>query len=131
LTWASRSSPLGFPRDEIVYNEGYLSAKTGYNGDTVTCQIAVSANPGNSGGPVINRNGEVVGMLSTSQQNAEGVVFAIKSKNIYEAIDELKNEDTAFLRIKTPATSNLKGVDRVQQIKQIQDCVFMVKSFTR
>ncbi|MDQ6814625.1 MAG: serine protease [Bacteroidota bacterium] len=122
---------LGFPRDEIVYNEGYLSAKTGYNGDTLTCQIAVSANPGNSGGPVLNKNGEVIGILSTAQQNAEGVVFAIKSKNIYRAIDELQNEDTAFGKIKTPAVSKLKGMDRVQQIKQIQDCVFMVKGFTK
>jgi len=55
---------LGFPRDEIVYGEGYLSAKTGYNGDTLSCQIAVAANPGNSGGPVFNHNGEVIGILS-------------------------------------------------------------------
>ncbi|MEI9911711.1 MAG: serine protease [Bacteroidota bacterium] len=41
---------LGFPRDEIVYGEGYLSAKTGFNGDTLSCQISVDANPGNSGG---------------------------------------------------------------------------------
>ena len=27
---------LGFPRDEVVYNEGYLSAKTGYDGDTLS-----------------------------------------------------------------------------------------------
>ncbi|HSU51527.1 MAG TPA: serine protease [Segetibacter sp.] len=122
---------LGFPRDEIVYNEGYLSAKTGFNGDTLMCQIAVSANPGNSGGPVLNKNGEVIGILSTAQQNAEGVVFAIKSKNIYKAIGELQKEDTAFERIKTPSVSKLKGVDRIQQIKQIQECVYMVKSFTR
>ncbi|MBS1933173.1 MAG: trypsin-like peptidase domain-containing protein, partial [Bacteroidetes bacterium] len=42
---------LGYPRDEIVYGEGYMSAKTGFEGDTLACQIAVAANPGNSGGP--------------------------------------------------------------------------------
>jgi S1-C subfamily serine protease len=122
---------LGFPREEIVYNEGYLSAKTGYNGDTLTCQIAVSANPGNSGGPVLNKNGEVIGILSTAQQNAEGVVFAIKSKNIYKAIYELQKEDSAYERIKVPSASQLRGVDRIRQIKQIQECVYMVKSFIR
>ena len=123
---------LGFPRDEIVYNEGYLSAKTGYKGDTSTCQLAVSANPGNSGGPVFNRNGEVIGILSTAQSKAEGVVFAIKTKNVYQAIDDLKKEDSIYAKIKTtPGSTNMKGMDRVQQIKQIQDCVYMVKSFTR
>jgi serine protease Do len=121
---------LGYPRDEIVYNEGYMSAKTGYNGDTISCQIAVSANPGNSGGPILNKNGEVIGILSTAQQNAQGVVFAIKSKHIYQAIDSLR-KDTSYQRIKMPLASTLKGMDRVQQIKHLQDCVFMVRSFTR
>jgi S1-C subfamily serine protease len=106
-----------------------MSAKTGYNGDTISCQIAVSANPGNSGGPVVNKYGEVIGIVSTAQQNAEGVVFAVKSKHIYQAIDELKKDTTQ--KIKLTASSALKGLDRVQQIKQLQDCVFMVRSFTR
>jgi serine protease Do len=30
-----------------------------------------------------------------------------------------------------PGGSSLKGMDRVQQIKRLQDCVFMVRSFTK
>lgn len=119
---------LGYPRDEIVYGEGYLSAKTGFNGDSLTCQISVSANPGNSGGPVINKDGEVIGVLSTRQTTAEGVVFAIKTKNIFRAIDELK-KDSVNLHIKLPAASAIKNVDRTQQVKKIQECVFMVKGY--
>lgn len=121
---------LGFPKDEIVYNEGYLSSKNGYNGDTISCQIAVSANPGNSGGPVLNKNGEVIGVLSTAQPNAEGVVFAIKSKNIFHSLEELK-KDTSYQSLKLPTVSNMKGMDRKQQIKQVEDCVFMVRGFTK
>lgn len=122
---------LGYPRDEIVYNEGYMSAKTGFHGDTISYQIAVSANPGNSGGPVFNKNGEVIGILSTTQAKAEGVVFAIKSKNVYHALDSLKKTDTAYQKIKITFVSNIKGMDRVQQVKQIEDCVFMVRSFSK
>lgn len=118
---------LGFPRnDEIVYGEGYLSAPTGFNGDTLSCQIAVAANPGNSGGPVFNHNGEVIGILSTKEVQAEGAVFAIQSKYIYQAIEELK-KDTSYQKIKINSSSSVRGMDRVQQVNKIQDYVFMVK----
>lgn len=119
---------LGFPRDEIVYGEGYMSASTGYNGDTMSCQIAVAANPGNSGGPVFNKNGEVVGILSTRQLQAQGFVFAVTAKNIFKSLEELK-KDTAYQNIKINTLSSVKGMERPQQIKKIEDCVFLVKTY--
>ena len=117
---------LGFPRNEIVYGEGYLAARTGFNGDTLTCQIAIAANPGNSGGPILNSNGEVVGILSAKQISAEGVVFATQSRYIHQAMQELQ-KDTAYQRIKLPAASSVKGLDKTQQVKKIRDFVYMVK----
>lgn len=119
---------LGFPREEIVYGEGYMSARTGYNGDTMSCQIAVAANPGNSGGPVFNKQGEVVGILSTRLQ-AQGAVFAVTTKNIFRTIEELKKEDTAFNNLKLTTISNVKNMAREQQIKKIEDCIFLVKTY--
>jgi S1-C subfamily serine protease len=106
-----------------VYGEGYLSAKSGFSGDTSSYQISISVNPGNSGGPIINKNGEVIGIISSKETNADGVVFAIKSKNIYDGLEEIKKDEV----IKLPLTGTIKGLDRVQQIKKIEDCVFMVK----
>ncbi len=117
---------MGFPRDQIVYGEGYLSSKTGFQGDTLSCQISINANPGNSGSPVLNKNGEVIGLLSARQESAEGFVFAIHSKYITKAMEELKNSDTAFQNLKMP-NGNLKGLDRTEQVKKIEDFIFMVK----
>lgn len=117
---------LGFPRNEIVYGEGYVSAKTGYHGDTLSCQITVPANPGNSGGPVFNQHGEVIGILSGKETDAEGVVFAIQSKYIYQALDEVK-KNPIYQNVKISSKSTLTGMDKVQQVKKIQDYVFMVK----
>ncbi len=114
---------LGYPKEEVVYGEGYLSAKSGYSGDTTAYQISISVNPGNSGGPVINKNGEVIGIISSKETNADGVVFAIKSKNIYKALEEIRTSEL----IKLPSVATIKGMDRVHQIKKIEDCVFMVK----
>jgi S1-C subfamily serine protease len=117
---------LGYPRDEIVYGEGYLSAKTGFNGDSLSCQISIPANPGNSGSPVMNKQGEVIGILSTRETAAEGVVFALQASHIHKALNELK-QDTSYKRIKLPNKSSLNGLDRTQQVKKVEDYVFMVK----
>ncbi len=114
---------LGYPREEVVYGEGYLSAKSGFSGDSTSYQISISVNPGNSGGPVINKNGEIIGIISSKETNADGVVFAIKSKNIYSALKDVKESDT----IKLSTANTLKGLDRVQQIKKLEDFVYMVK----
>ena len=106
-----------------------MTAKTGFQGDTLSCQIGVAANPGNSGGPVFNKHGEVIGIVNTRQVAAQGVVFAITAKNIYKLLDDMVAKDTTLMKIKLPASSAIKGLDRVQQIKKIEDCVFMVRSY--
>ena len=121
---------LGYPRnDDITYNKGYLSAKSGHDGDTASLQISLFTNPGNSGGPVFNKNGEVIGILSKRETNAEGVVFAIKSKGIYQLIDDLKKSDTSSVRIKIPTSNKLRGKEIVDQVKLVEDCVFLVKAY--
>ncbi len=117
---------LGFPKQEIVYGEGYISAKNGYRMDTIYCQLSTSANEGNSGSPVINRNGELLGVISSMETNSEGVVFAIKSANILRAVDQIRQRPE-HAEIKITSNPALKGADRVSQIKKVQDYVFMVK----
>ena len=117
---------LGFPKAEVVYGEGYISAHSGYNMDSLFCQLSTAANEGNSGSPVINRSGDLVGVINSMEKNADGVVFAIKANNITKAIAEAKkitgNEDINF-----KGSNALRGLDRVSQVKKLQDYVFMVK----
>ncbi len=117
---------LGFPKQEIVYGEGYVSAQNGYDMDSVFCQLNTSASEGNSGSPVINRNGEVIGIVSSKETNNEGVVFAVKSANIYAAIEDIK-KNKEFEKIKITRNGSLRGVDRVVQVKKVQDYIFMIK----
>jgi serine protease Do len=123
---------LGYPRPEIVYNKGYLSAATGHGEDTTSFQLTIAANPGNSGTPVFNNDGEVIGVINSSQHDAQGMVFAVRSKNIFRAIDSIRADsslqsvDSNLVHLRVPQTSALKGVDRRMQIKRIEDYVFIV-----
>jgi S1-C subfamily serine protease len=120
-----------FPRTDVVYNVGYLSSTKGYNGDTLACQIQMNANHGNSGGPVFNKRGEVIGVLSTKLSKADGVSFAIKSKNIYQAVEELKKSDSTSSNLKINASTTLNGEERVNQVKKIENYVYMVKAYKK
>lgn len=120
---------MGYPRNEVTYNSGYISAKTGYDGDTSSFQLSLPANPGNSGGPVFNKKGEVIGLLSTRQAKAEGVVFAIRSEEILQAIKDWKNTDTAALNVPIVYKNNFSTDNRVDMLKKLDNYVFMVKAY--
>lgn len=117
---------LGFPRNEIVYGEGYVSAKSGNDGDSSSYQLTVSANPGNSGGPVINANGEIIGIITAKDEKADGVVYAAKSKNIYALLNSIKADSNSNQSIKVASGSGLRGLSRVQQVKKMESFVYMV-----
>lgn len=117
---------LGYPKQEIVYGEGYVSARNGYQMDSTYFQLNTAANEGTSGSPVINRQGELVGIISSMETGAEGVVYAIKPDYLFSAIDELKKME-GHEKIKITAAPSLRGVDRVSAIKKVDNYVFMIK----
>lgn len=121
---------LGFPREEIVYGEGTISAATGYKQNVTAYQIAVPVNPGNSGGPLVNQQGEVVGMISGIQTEALGAAFAVKSNILLDVINNIP-ADSLGKSIQLSRYNKLKNHDRTQQVKRLRDYVFMVKVYNQ
>lgn len=79
-------TPLGEYADSVT--AGIISAKdrtitvasdTGRGGQEMSglLQTDAAVNPGNSGGPLIDANGEVIGIVDATDQSGQGIGFAI------------------------------------------------------
>jgi putative serine protease PepD len=66
-------SPLGL---EDSVTSGVISAQRTINGVTVL-QFDAPVNPGNSGGPIVNAQGQLVGVVNAKLVNAEGISLGI------------------------------------------------------
>lgn len=118
---------LGYPRDEIVYGKGYISSETGYRGDSCSYQIAIPVNPGNSGGPLIDEKGQVLGIITGKQSPSDDIAFAVKSSYLLSMLDSLPapySKKTLSYR-----TMGLQHLSRVNQIKKLQPFIFLVKVY--
>jgi serine protease Do len=119
---------LGYPRKDVVYGEGTLSARSGYDGDTAFYQVSIPLNPGNSGGPLLDGQGNLIGVVSSRQDDVLGAAFATKSSFLMRLVDSLKNKQPAQ-PYHLPRTNQLAGAARPQQVKRLQDFVFVVKVY--
>jgi serine protease Do len=119
---------LGYPKDDVVLGDGYVSSKTGLNGDTISYQVAIPVNPGNSGGPLLDNNGNIVGVIKGKENKVDGAAFAVKSKYIMEALNAIP-QDSLRKRIVYGKRSPLQGLKRDKQIAKMQDYVFMIKVY--
>lgn len=119
---------IGFPRDDQVVNRGYLSSLTGYAGDTVAYQVDISVNPGNSGGPLLDNKGNVIGIINAKQTQTEGAAFAIKSNYILQSIGAIP-QDSLESKLTLNKKNSLSGLSRTDQIKKLKNYIFMVKVY--
>ncbi len=71
-----------------------IIAQSGYFGETElledVIQTDAALNPGNSGGPLLNIDGQVIGINVAISQGAENIGFAIPVNGLKASIDEFK-----------------------------------------
>ncbi|MEK6830729.1 MAG: trypsin-like peptidase domain-containing protein [Nanoarchaeota archaeon] len=81
-------NPLGL---SFSVSEGIVSGKdrTGENNLPAYIQTDAALNPGNSGGPLINKEGKVIGINNFKVEGGEGLGFALESDYIISAVNEI------------------------------------------
>ena len=121
---------LGYPLtdmmgDDIKFTDGKISSKTGFRGDITTYQIQVPIQPGNSGGPLFDFQGNLIGITSSGVNRkldlTENVNYAIKSSYLLNLIDVLPE------KITLPSSTQLASKELTEQIKILSDYVVIIK----
>jgi len=81
-------NPLGL---QFSVSEGIVSGvhRPGLNEMEVYIQTDAALNPGNSGGPLINKEGEAIGINNFKIGGTEGMGFALESNSIEETVNEI------------------------------------------
>jgi TPR repeat protein len=120
---------IGFPNIEIQgtspkMTKGEISSLNGYQDDPRLWQISVPIQPGNSGGPLCDEGGNVIGivisklnavvMAKATGDVAQNVGYAIKSVYITPLIDSLGVNIPQILR-PSENTNFLDQVDKVSK----------------
>jgi S1-C subfamily serine protease len=80
-------------------------------------QTTAALNPGNSGGPVLNYQGQVVGIATAIVEDSQGVGFAIPSNTILKEIEDLVKNGTYYKHSWLGAS----GVDMTYEIAEVMD----------
>ena len=110
---------LGFPLtstmgEEIKLSTGVVSSRTGFQGDVSLYQISAPIQPGNSGGPLFDNNGNVIGIVSAKHKGAENVGYAIKASYLRNLMESALSEN---ILPQTNKVTNYKLSDKVKSLK--------------
>ncbi|HPQ08379.1 MAG TPA: trypsin-like peptidase domain-containing protein [Bacteroidia bacterium] len=118
---------VGFPLalsgmgKEPKFSDGKVSAKTGYEGALNSFQTTIPVQPGNSGSPVFNEKGELVGIINAKIQGGDNVSYALKStfvKNLLDVLSEKVNFNN---------TNQLQNLKLEEQIKLLTNFIYLIK----
>ncbi len=83
---------LGYPRvdtmgEEVKLTTGVVSSRSGFQGNQSQYQVSAPVQPGNSGGPLFNDSGELIGIVSAKHTDgAENVSYAVKLSYLSDLI---------------------------------------------
>ncbi len=89
---------IGYPRLDVMgktpkLTDGIVSSIGGLRGDMSSYQISVPVQPGNSGGPLLNMNGEVVGIVTSmlgTTNDSNGTTTLLPNISYALKVDVLK-----------------------------------------
>ena len=120
---------LGFPMtntmgQEVKLTDGIISAASGFKGDQSMYQISAAVQPGNSGGPLFDNEGNVIGIVCAKHADAENANYAIKVSYLYSLVN------SSGLGIKMADGNKVKSKSLSQKVKQVKPFVYLIECYS-
>lgn len=117
---------LGYPLratmgDEIKLTNGIISSKSGFQGDITSYQITVPIQPGNSGGPLFDDKGNLIGIINAKHSDAENASYAIKSSYLLNLIESLSTPPNL------QSINQLSGKSLTEQVKILSKYTYIIE----
>ncbi len=108
---------------EVKVTDGIISSKTGIDGDVKTYQISAPIQPGNSGGPLFDDKGNLLGINSSglSKEFVDNVGYSIKTNYLLNLIDALPE------KIELPYSYTIRWLSNQNQIKRLSKYTVLIK----
>src|SRR3990172_96958 len=123
---------MGYPAPDLLgqepkFTEGSISALSGPGGEAGLLQVSVPVQPGNSGGPLINEHGRVVGVVSST---AGVQAFLSATGALPQNVNWAIKADYARALFDAP-TPNPVPVSREETVKDVREALCMVEISSR
>lgn len=117
---------MGYPLrasmgDEIKLTNGIISSKSGFQDDVTSYQITAPIQPGNSGGPLFDGKGNLIGIVNSKHLGAENVSYAIKSLYLINLFDIMTS------RPSLQTVSSVGGKSLAEQVKILKKYIYIIE----
>jgi S1-C subfamily serine protease len=116
---------LGYPQtqhlgEELKLTTGVISSRSGYRGDATTYQISAQALPGNSGGPLFDNAGQVIGVVS-AKYIEPNVSYAVKSTFLKTLIEN------SNIKLNQPVSNAVSSKTLADKVKSIRNFIYIIE----
>ena len=124
---------LGYPKinkygQNIKYTEGNVNSTTGFKDNSNSIQISSQIQPGNSGGPVFNSEGNLIGMITSSINQiktllssgtiAQNVNYAVRFRYVNHLVERDQTNNVE--------KSSLENKEKKELINEFKDFVCLI-----
>lgn len=108
---------------ELKVTDGMINSKTGFDGDITTYQISAPIQGGNSGGPLFDDKGNLIGINTAGLKKtiADNVGYSVKANYIFNLLSLISEE------VEFPQKSAVESLPLTEQIKELSKYVVLIK----